>query len=33
MIDIVVDKVKIIEDLKNMLLGYNYALQDDDKAI
>ena len=31
MIDIVVDKVKIIEDLKNMLLGYNYALQDDDK--
>ena len=31
MIDIVVDKVKIIEDLKNMLLGYNYTLQDDDK--
>ena len=31
MIDIVVDKVKIIEDLKNMLLGYNYTLQDEDK--
>lgn len=31
MIDIVVDKVKIIEDLKNMLLGYNYTLQDNDK--
>ena len=31
MIDIVVDKVKIMEDLKNMLLGYNYTLQDDDK--
>lgn len=31
MIDIVRDKVKIIEELKNMLLGYNYTLQDDDK--
>ena len=31
MIDIIVDKVKIIEDLKNMLLGYNYTLQDNDK--
>ena len=31
MIDIVMDKVKIIEDLKNMLLGYNYTLQDNDK--
>jgi hypothetical protein len=31
MIDIVGDKVKIIEELKNMLLGYNYTLQDDDK--
>ena len=31
MIDVVVDKVKIIEDLKNMLLGYNYTLQDNDK--
>ena len=31
MIDIVEDKEKIIQDLKNMLLGYNYTLQDDDK--
>ena len=31
MIDIVGDKVKIIEELKNMLLGYNYTLQDNDK--
>ena len=31
MIDIVEDKEKIIQDLKNMLLGYNYTLQDNDK--